>query len=34
MLAAIILTSLFALCVGQRYPIDIEGLHKLQRENK
>jgi hypothetical protein len=33
MLAAIILTSLFALCVGQRYPIDIEGLHKLQREN-
>jgi len=33
MLVVIILTSLFALCVGQRYPIDIEGLHKLQREN-
>jgi hypothetical protein len=33
MLAAIILTSLFAFCVSQRYPLDIEGLHKLQREN-
>lgn len=36
MLAAIILTSFFALFVNsetQRYPLDIEGLHKLQREN-
>lgn len=33
MLAAILLTSIFAVCVSQRYPLDIEGLHKLQREN-
>jgi hypothetical protein len=36
MLAAIILTSLFSLCVNSeynKYPLDIEGLHKLQREN-
>jgi len=36
MLAAILLTSLFVFCVNaepQTYPLDIEGLHKLQREN-
>ncbi|NDA89732.1 MAG: hypothetical protein EBY20_02310 [Alphaproteobacteria bacterium] len=37
MLAAILLTSIFAVffvsAEPQRYPLDIEGLHKLQREN-
>jgi len=37
MLVAIFLTSLLALCVSSeyhKYPLDIEGLHKLQRENQ
>ena len=37
MLVAIFLTSLFALRVSSeyyKYPLDIEGLHKLQRENQ
>jgi hypothetical protein len=36
MLVAIFLTSFFALCVNggtHKYPLDIEGLHKLQGEN-
>ena len=37
MLVAIFLTSLLALCVNSeyhKYPLDIEGFHKLQRENQ
>lgn len=37
MLVAIFLTSLLALCVNSeyhKYPLDIEGLHTLQRENQ